>query len=68
MGFSLSGGERRRVEIARALATKPMVMLVDEVMAGLNPVEIDRSIKLLKEIREEGIFTQEDLKKVCHVN
>jgi len=45
----------RMLEIARALATKPKVMLVDEVMAGLNPVEIDRSIKLLKEIREEGI-------------
>lgn len=47
--------QTKMLEIVRALATKPKIMLLDEVMAGLNPTEIDRSIKLLKEIRESGI-------------
>jgi len=45
----------RMLELARALASKPKLILLDEVMAGLNPVEIDESIKLLKEIRETGV-------------
>lgn len=52
---NLTSHQTKMVEIARALATKPKIMLLDEVMAGLNPVEIDYSIKLLKEIRESGI-------------
>jgi len=47
--------QTKTLEIARALATKPKIMLIDEVMAGLNPTEIDHSIKLLKEIKESGI-------------
>ena len=45
----------RLMEIARALASAPKFLLLDEVMSGLNPVEIDESIKLLGEIRKTGI-------------
>jgi branched-chain amino acid transport system ATP-binding protein len=46
---------RKRLELARALATQPKVLLLDEVMAGLNPTEVDALITLLKEINRQGI-------------
>ena len=46
---------RKRLELARALATGPKVLLLDEVMAGLNPTEVDELIALLKEINRRGI-------------
>ncbi|HEA66328.1 hypothetical protein LCGC14_2473990 [marine sediment metagenome] len=46
---------RKRLEMARALATKPKVLLLDEVMAGLNPTEVDELIVLLKKINRQGI-------------
>jgi branched-chain amino acid transport system ATP-binding protein len=46
---------RKRLELARALATRPKVLLLDEVMAGLNPTEVDELIALLKEINRRGI-------------
>jgi len=46
---------RKRLELARALATQPKVLLLDEVMAGLNPTEVDELIVLLKEVNREGI-------------
>ena len=46
---------RKRLELARALATKPDVLLLDEVMAGLNPTEVDELISLIKEINSRGI-------------
>ena len=47
--------DRKRLEIARALATKPKLLLVDEMFAGLNTAEIDDAIKLVKEIGRLGI-------------
>jgi len=46
---------QKRVEIARALATNPKLLLLDEVMAGLNPVEVSRSMALITAIRRQGI-------------
>ena len=47
--------EQKRLEVARALATKPELLLLDEVMAGLNPTEVMGSINLIKEINQQGI-------------
>lgn len=46
---------RKRLEVAKALATKPVLLLLDEVMAGLNPVEIDEIIGIIRDIRESGV-------------
>jgi len=46
---------RKRLELARALATQPKVLLLDEVMAGLNPTEVDELIALLKEVNRQGV-------------
>ena len=52
---SLSGGERRRVEIARALATRPSFMLLDEPFAGIDPLAITDIRDLIRFLRERGI-------------
>jgi branched-chain amino acid transport system ATP-binding protein len=51
----LGGPNRKRLELAKALAMQPKVLLCDEVMAGLNLVEIDEVIDVLRKIRESGI-------------
>lgn len=51
---SLTLANMKRLEMARALATKPKLLLLDEVMAGLNPREIDEAIKLIRDIRDYG--------------
>ena len=47
--------ERKRMELARALAMRPTILFLDEVMAGLNPAEIDEAVGLIKRIRDRGI-------------
>ena len=54
-GASLSGGERRRVEIARALASKPRMMLLDEPFAGVDPISVGEIQKIVRHLRERGI-------------
>jgi len=46
---------QKRIELARALATKPEVLLLDELMAGLNPAEVSEAMELVKRIRDRGI-------------
>ncbi len=55
LGISLSGGERRRVEIARALATQPRFMLLDEPFAGIDPISIIEIQHLIKHLQNLGI-------------
>ena len=52
---NLSLPEKKRLEIARALATRPRLLLLDEVMAGLTPAEIDEIMVILADIRRGGI-------------
>jgi len=52
---SLPIGERKRLEITRAMATKPELLLLDETAAGLNPNELDAAIELIKRIRDKGV-------------
>ena len=51
----LGGPDRKRLELAKALAMRPRLLLLDEVMAGLNPVEVDEVVELILRIRERGI-------------
>jgi branched-chain amino acid transport system ATP-binding protein len=55
MGADLTVAGRKRLELARALATGPRLLLLDEVMAGLNPTEITEIVQVIRAIRESGI-------------
>ncbi|HAD09319.1 MAG TPA: lipopolysaccharide ABC transporter ATP-binding protein [Porticoccaceae bacterium] len=54
-GMSLSGGERRRVEIARALATEPAFILLDEPFAGVDPISVNDIKNIITHLRDRGI-------------
>ena len=55
LGLALSGGERRRVEIARALATEPDFILLDEPFAGVDPISVNDIKDIIRQLSDKGI-------------
>jgi lipopolysaccharide export system ATP-binding protein len=54
-GYMLSGGERRRTEIARALATEPRFILLDEPFAGIDPIAVEDIMRIVHDLKNRGI-------------
>jgi branched-chain amino acid transport system ATP-binding protein len=64
-------GERKKLEVARVLATKPKLLLLDEVMGGLNPAESEEIIRLILDIRHQGItemVIEHDMKAIMRLS
>jgi len=55
LGYLLSGGERRRTEIARAIAVDPKFILLDEPFAGIDPIAVEDLMKMVSKLKERGI-------------
>jgi len=55
LALSLNVAQKKRLELARALAARPLLLLLDEVLAGLNPTEIDEMVEVVRQIREQGV-------------
>jgi lipopolysaccharide export system ATP-binding protein len=53
--YTLSGGEKRRVEITRALVTNPMFILLDEPFSGIDPIAVAECQEIIKELRDKGL-------------
>ncbi len=67
----LTIGERKKLEVARVLATKPSMLLLDEVMGGLNPAESEDIIQLILNIKEQGItqmVIEHDMKAIMRIS
>lgn len=54
-GYTLSGGERRRCEIARALASSPKFILLDEPFAGIDPIAVEDIMQMVRKLKDQGI-------------
>jgi branched-chain amino acid transport system ATP-binding protein len=73
-GFLAGGlpiGERKKLEVARVLATRPKLLLLDEVMGGLNPAESEEIIQLSLDIKKEGItqmVIEHDMKAIMRIS
>ena len=74
-GASLAGGlpigERKKLEVARVLATKPELLLLDEVMGGLNPAESEEIIQLILELKKRGLtqmVIEHDMKAIMRIS
>jgi branched-chain amino acid transport system ATP-binding protein len=52
---NLTLAQRKRIEVARAMATKPRLLLLDEVLAGLNPTEVAENLPLIRHVRDQGV-------------
>lgn len=52
---SLTLVDQKRIELARALATQPRLLLLDEVMAGLNPTEMEEAVELIRKVHQRGL-------------
>ncbi|MDR3682516.1 MAG: ABC transporter ATP-binding protein [Geothrix sp.] len=64
-------GERKKLEMARALATQPKLLLLDEVMGGLNPAESDEIIRLILDIKQRGLtqmVIEHDMKAIMRIS
>jgi branched-chain amino acid transport system ATP-binding protein len=73
-GFTAGGlpiGERKKLEMARVLATKPELLLLDEVMGGLNPAESEEIIQLILELKQRGltqVVIEHDMKAIMRMS
>ena len=64
-------GERKKLEVARVLATKPELLLLDEVMGGLNPAESEEIIQLILELKKRGLtqmVIEHDMKAIMRIS
>ncbi len=70
-GYALSGGERRRVEIARALAANPVFLLLDEPFAGIDPIAVQEIQGIVAGLKERGIgvvITDHNVRETFHIS
>ena len=71
MASSLGVLDRKRLELGRALATRPKIILLDEIMGGLNPTEVQAAMSLVREIRDAGVtvvFVEHVMKAVMGIS